>query len=99
MSSPAASSLAALRRRLAAIEMADVSFAQARPTGPERGPLRFCGIPAPAAGSLHEVAAARESEITAATAFVLPLAAWTAQARATFWIVQDMARAENGTLY
>jgi protein ImuA len=98
MSSPAASTLAALRRRLAAIEPANASFAQTRPTGPGEGPLRCCG-PLVLAGALHEVAAARESETAAATAFVLPLAAFAAQARSTLWIAEDMALAESGVPY
>jgi protein ImuA len=99
MSLTAAGALAALRRRLAAIEAAKVSFAPARPSGPDGGPLSFCGSPGPFPGDLHEIAAVRESEIAAATAFALPLAAWAAKARATLWIAQDMTLAENGALY
>ena len=94
-----AAGLAALRRRLAAIEAAKVSFAPARPSGPDGGPLHFCGSPGPFPGDLHEIAAARESEMASATAFVLSLAARAAQTRATLWIVQDMTLAENGVLY
>ena len=99
MSLTAAGTLAALRRRLAAIEAAKVSFAPARPSGPDGGPLHFCGSPGPFPGDLHEIAAARESEMASATAFVLSLAARAAQTRATLWIAEDMALAESGALY
>ena len=103
MSLPVASTLAALRRRLAALEAAHPSFAQTRSDGPDGGPLRFCtgvslgsaSIPA----ALHEVAAVRESEMASATGFVLPLAAWAARERATLWIAEEMALAESGALY
>ncbi|HZD90119.1 MAG TPA: DNA repair protein [Pseudolabrys sp.] len=49
--------------------------------------------------TLNEIAAARESEMTAATGFLLPLAAWTAGRRAVIWIAEDMALAENGAPY
>src|SRR5690242_3650696 len=99
MSLTAAGTLAALRRRLAAIEAAKVSFAPARSSDPDGGPLGFCGSPGPFPGDLNEIAAPRESEMAAATAFALPLAAWAAKARATLWIAQDMTLAENGALY
>ncbi len=52
-----------------------------------------------ALAALNEIAAARESEIAAATGFVLPLAAWAAAHRTTVWIAEDMALAENGAPY
>lgn len=103
MTLPAASTLAALRRRLAALEAVPPSFARTRMNGPHGGSLRFCPAAGLGAGSiaaaLHEVAAPGESEMAAATAFVLPLAAWAARERAMLWIAQDMALAENGALY
>lgn len=100
MSQDAASTLAALRRRLASIEGADLP--RARRT--DNGPLSHCtgaaGTLVPA--TLNEVAATSESDIAAATGFVLPLAAWTtaaAERRAIVWIAEDMAVAENGAPY
>ncbi len=100
MSQDAASTLAALRRRLASIEGADLP--RARRT--DDGPLSRCAgaAGALALAALNEIAAARESEIAAATGFVLPLGAWAAGAagrRATVWIAEDMALAENGAPY
>jgi len=94
MTSPAASTLAALRRSLAALEAARLP----RTRLPGGGPLRTCAGVAIAA-ALHEIAAARESELTAATGFVLPLAAWAASKGAMLWIAEEMALNENGALY
>ena len=97
MSQDAASTLAALRRRLASIEGADLP--RARRT--DDGPLSRCAgaAGALALAALNEIAAARESEIAAATGFLLPLATWAAGRRATVWIAEDMALAENGAPY
>ena len=97
MSQDAASTLAALRRRLASLEGADLP--RARRT--DDGPLSHCAgaAGAVALASLHEVAATNESDMAAATGFVLPLCAWAAKGRATVWIAEDMALAENGAPY
>src|SRR5229473_7817851 len=50
-----------------------------------------------ATGALHEIAAAREAEIPAATGFALILAA--RHRGPLVWIVEDMALAENGVPY
>src|SRR5438067_1578931 len=50
-----------------------------------------------AAGALHEIAAAREAEIPAATGFALILAA--RHPGPVVWIAEDMALAENGAPY
>ncbi len=97
MSQDAASTLAALRRRLASIEGADLPRARRSDDGPLSGCAAAAGAVALAA--LNEIAAARESEIAAATGFVLPLAAWASGRRATVWIAEDMAFAENGAPY
>jgi protein ImuA len=86
--------LVALRRSLASLEAASPP----RTRLPDDGPLNACsGLVLAAA--LHEVAAVRESEMTAATGFVLPLAAWAASKKAVLWITEEMALNENGTLY
>ena len=97
MSQDAASTLAALRRRLASIEGADLP--RARRT--DDGPLNGCAgaADALALGALNEIAAAHESDMATATGFVLPLAAWVSGRRATVWIAEDMALAENGAPY
>jgi protein ImuA len=92
---PAANSLAALRRRLAALEAAP-SLARAR--GADSGPLVCCGA-GTAPGTLHEVAARAESDMAAASGLTLALAAGAAGGRATLWIAEDMALAESGALY
>lgn len=97
MSQNAASTLAALRRRLASIEGADLPRARRPDDGPLSGIAGAAGAVALAA--LNEIAAARESDIAAATGFVLPLCAWAAGGRATVWIAEDMALAENGAPY
>src|SRR5205809_757933 len=50
-----------------------------------------------ATGALHEIAAAREAEIPAATGFALILAA--RNRGPVVWIAEDMALAENGAPY
>src|SRR5207237_628537 len=65
--------------------------------------------------ALHEIAAARETDVAAASGFVLALAArmtssrvpltargnsWDARsASPVFWIAEDLSLAENGALY
>jgi protein ImuA len=94
MISPAASTLAALRRSLASLEEARLP----RTRFPDDGILNACtGVTMTAA--LHEVAASRESALVAASGFVLPLAAGAASKRATLWIAEEIALAENGALY
>jgi protein ImuA len=86
--------LAKLRRALA------LDFS--RPAG--HGDLAF-GVPSLdaalggglATGALHEIAAAREAEIPAATGFALLLAA--KNRGSLVWIAEDMALAENGAPY
>ncbi|MEJ2626443.1 MAG: hypothetical protein P8Z80_18595 [Pseudolabrys sp.] len=100
MSQDAASTLATLRRKLALIEGANLPRARHS----DDGPLSGCAAAASAVAlaTLNEVAAARESEMTAATGFLLPLCAWasgTAGRRATVWIAEDMALAESGAPY
>ena len=95
MSLPAATSLAALRRRLAAIEAVHPSLAPART---DDSPLRCCGGGL-APGALHEVAASAEPDMATASGFVLALAAWAAGPRATLWIAEDRTLAESGALY
>lgn len=97
MSQDAASTLAALRRRLASIEGADLPRARRTDDGPLSGIAGTAGAVALAA--LNEIAAARESEMASATGFVLPLCAWAARGRVTVWIAEDMALAENGAPY
>ena len=97
MSQDATSTLAALRRRLASIEGADLPRARRTDDGPLSAIAGAAGAVALAA--LNEIAAARESEMAAATGFVLPLCAWASRGRATVWIAEDMALAENGAPY
>jgi protein ImuA len=49
--------------------------------------------------AFHEIAAARESAIAAATGFALALASRAGDARAVLWIAQDMGLIENGMPY
>ncbi len=97
MSPNAASTLAVLRRRLASIEGADLPRARRTDDGPLSGCAGAAG--AVALSALNEIAAARESEMAAATGFVLPLCAWASRGRATVWIAEDMTLAENGAPY
>jgi len=100
MSQDAASTLAALRRRLASIEGADLPRARRTDDGPLSGCAGVAGTLTLAA--LNEIAATRESEMAAATGFVLPLCAWATGAagrRTTVWIAEDMALNENGAPY
>jgi protein ImuA len=52
-----------------------------------------------ARAALHEIAAAGESALTAATQFVLGLAVHGAEQRAVLWIAEDMGLLENGAPY
>jgi len=52
-----------------------------------------------ARAALHEIAAAGESTITAATQFVLGFAAHGTGPRAVLWIAEDMGLLENGAPY
>lgn len=52
-----------------------------------------------ARAALHEVAAAGESALTAATQFVLGLAAHDEEQRAVLWVAEDMGLLENGAPY
>ena len=52
-----------------------------------------------AQGALHEIAAASEAEIAAATAFALALAAQHTGGRTVLWIAEDTAGAESGRPY
>jgi protein ImuA len=52
-----------------------------------------------ARGALHEVAAAGESALTAATQFVLGVATRGQEQRAVLWIAEDMGFLENGAPY
>src|SRR5207244_6107986 len=93
--SPQHGGVARLRRRLGALEEAQ---------NPGKSLLPF-GIPSLDAalggglvtGALHEIAAARETEIPAATGFALILAA--RNRGPVVWIAEDMALAENGVPY
>jgi len=49
--------------------------------------------------ALHEIAAAGEAEIAAATGFTLALAGRCAPSRAVLWIAEDMALMESGVPY
>jgi protein ImuA len=67
-------------------------------------PLGIAGIDQALGGglaraALHEIAAAGEAEIAAASAFALAIAVRGAQARAVLWIAEDMALAESGAPY
>ena len=50
-------------------------------------------------GALHEIAAAGEAEIAAATGFTLALAGRCASSRAVLWVAEDMALTESGVPY
>ena len=52
-----------------------------------------------ARAAFHEIAAAGESALTAATQFVLGVAARAREPGAVLWIAQKMGLAENGTPY
>ncbi|HXW25482.1 MAG TPA: DNA repair protein [Xanthobacteraceae bacterium] len=52
-----------------------------------------------ACAAFHEIAAARESAMAAASGFALALAAGAKDSRAVVWIAEDMGRIENGAPY
>lgn len=52
-----------------------------------------------ARAALHEIVAASETEIAAATGFALTLAARLASARAVLWIAEEMSQRESGAPY
>jgi protein ImuA len=52
-----------------------------------------------ARAAVHEIAASTESAITAATHFVLGLAAQGKEPRAVLWVAEDMGLLENGAPY
>jgi protein ImuA len=52
-----------------------------------------------ARAALHEIAAARESAMAAASGFALALASRAGDARAVLWIAEDMGLIENGAPY
>lgn len=92
-----ASALAALRRDIASIEAAR-PVSRTRRHRFDSEPTVFCAAGGFLRGALHEIAAARESEIAAATGFALALAA-RATSRAVLWAGEDMACAESGALH
>ncbi|HET7848756.1 MAG TPA: DNA repair protein [Pseudolabrys sp.] len=97
MTLSAANTLAALRRDIASLEAAR-PVSRTRHHRLDREPAMFCAAGGPLRGALHEIAAARESEIAAATGFALALAA-RATSRAVLWTGEDMACAESGALH
>jgi protein ImuA len=52
-----------------------------------------------ARAAFHEIAASSESAITAATQFVLGLAAYRKEPRAVLWVAEEMGLLENGAPY
>ena len=97
---PRSQELRALRQSIQAIEKRTVTI-----EGPA-APFSFGiaeidsvlgGSLAPAA--LHEIAAANETQIAAATGFVCALAAHRAQTKAVLWVAEDMAGLESGYPY
>jgi protein ImuA len=89
---PSPHALANLRRNLA---LADRQGSPSIPVGiPALDAALGGGI---ATGAVHEIAAARESEIPAATAFAAPLAAATRGP--VVWISEEMALIESGIPY
>jgi protein ImuA len=94
---PEGSTVSALRRTISAMEHQGLA-------GSIRGavPVGIAAIDGAlggglALGALHEIAAAREAEIAAATLFALALARRTRRAMA--WIAEDFGLAESGTPY
>src|SRR4051812_8109073 len=90
----------ALRQAIAAIERKGVALEDAT----DALPFGIAQIDAVLGGglakaALHEVAAANEMEVAAATGFVLMLAARRAQAGVVLWVAEDMAACESGRPY
>jgi protein ImuA len=52
-----------------------------------------------ARAAFHEIAAAREDAMTAASGFTLALASRAGGARAVLWVAEDLGLIENGALY
>lgn len=92
--------LAALRRAIRGIEGRHLAADAAEGMTPfgiaELDAALGGGLPGAA---LHEVAAAGEAEVAAATGFTLALARRVAGGRAVLWIADDMAQAESGAPY
>jgi protein ImuA len=89
--------LAALRRAIAAIERKGASLedAAAQPFGvPAIDEVLGGGL---ALGALHEIAAAAETDMAAATGFAIALAA--RRTGAVLWVAEDMALRESGLPY
>jgi len=91
---PANASVLALRRAIQTIEAGGmIEAAEMLPFGiPAIDHVLGGGL---ATGALHEIAAARESEIVAATGFALAVV----KTRVVLWIAEDMALAESGAPY
>jgi protein ImuA len=94
--SAAPSTLAALRRDLA---LATSPFSSRPAPQIEREGEPFYAAAGLVRGTLHEIAAACESDMAAAAGFALALAARCTKPRAIFWVSEDMACAESGALY
>ncbi|MGE5536644.1 MAG: ImuA family protein [Acidobacteriota bacterium] len=93
----AANTLAALRRDIASLEAVRPA-SRTRHYRLDCEPALFRAAGGSIRGALHEIAAARETEIAAATGFALSLAA-CATSRAILWVGEDMACVESGALY
>jgi protein ImuA len=98
-SPPGGSLLSALRQAIRGIEarhVADDAAAAAHPLGlAELDAALGGGLPR----ALHEIAAASETEIPAASLFALMLIGKAAPAGAILWIAEDMAGVESGAPY
>lgn len=100
-SGPGGGFIASLRRTILSLE--------GRPATLEDGAAAFApfGVPAIDAAlagglpraALHEIAAAGEAEIAAATGFALALAGRSARSHTVLWISEDMAALESGAPY
>jgi len=98
--------LSAARRVVSGLRRAIGTIEAASGLAAEPGAIRF-GIAAIDSaldggllrGAMHEIAAAREAEIAAATGFALTLAARGTPRRPVLWIAEDMARKESGAPY
>lgn len=99
MTLPAPSILAALRRDFALLKASALSPPPARRISYDDAPAMACIGEKLIHSALHEIAAARESEMAAAMAFTFVFAARCAPRRAMLWIADDMMRTESGALY
>jgi protein ImuA len=91
--------IALLRQRLLALQRAP-----GLKEGPGTLPLGISAIDAVLGGgllrgALHEITAPGEAHLAAVTGFALGLTALSAASPRFFWIVEDMALAENGALH